>query len=125
MIHAEPVVMLRGEDNRFHPCLFRQRHDRVGIPFLRIELPRPVAVPVAEDTGKRLDLFTVTPRDRLPLIYSTIKRIEPEVDKHRELLIEPLLRRFFLCRKGCDDKTKKEKNGTLHISVFSGYKNSE
>src|SRR5690554_640978 len=105
MIHAEPVVMLRGEDDRFHPGLLRQRHDRFRIPFLRIEPLRAVAVPIAEDTGKRLDLFTVPPHDRLPLIYSTIYRVEPEVDKHRELLIEPLLRRFFLCREGCDDKT--------------------
>ena len=101
MIHTKSVVVLGCENNGFHPRIFCQLHNLIGIPLGRIKFPRRIGVPIAENSGKRLNLFAISSLNRLSVIHSTINGIQTEMNEHRKFLIEPLLRRFLLsiCKK--------------------------
>ena len=97
--------MLRCENNGAHACFFGKIYNAVGIPLYRIEPTRSVAIPVAENTGKRLNLFAVTSRYRFSIIHTTVNGVKSEVDKHGKFLVEPLLR-GLLC--GSEKNSRKE-----------------
>ena len=89
--HTETVVVLGGNHDGTHTGFLSQSHDFVGIEFHRVEFQGCIAIPVAEDTGKRLDLFAITECHRLTIVYATIYGVKTEMDKHGILVLVPLV----------------------------------
>ena len=72
VIHAKSVVVLGGENDGAHAGFPGESYDAVGVPVYRIELPGCIGIPVAENSGKRLNLFAVTAGDRFVVVHTSV-----------------------------------------------------
>ena len=111
--------MLGGNDNGTHAGFLCQGYNFIGIEFYWIELQCCVSIPITEDAGKRLDLFAIAEGHRLAIIHATIDGIKSEVDKHRILVLVPLLIGILcnLCRcTDVEEGSHQESKEFLHDS---------
>ena len=72
MIHTKPIVVLGSEYNGTHAGFFGQGYNAVRIPVYRIELSRCIAIPVAENSRKRLNLLAVSAGNRFAVIHAAV-----------------------------------------------------
>ena len=93
--HTEAVMMFGCEDDGTHSGFFSQGNDGVSMKKGRVETECRISIPVTEDAGKRLYLFTVSASDRLAFPYTAQFGIKSEMDKHGVFILMPAFLRFF------------------------------
>ena len=104
--HTETVVMLGGDDDGAHTGFLGQCYNLIGIELHRVKFQSRIAIPVAEDTGKGLDLFAISEGHWFVIIHATIDGIKSEVDKHRELVLVPFVVSILCYLSRCTDADK-------------------
>ena len=85
------LMVLGGDDDGTHACFFGQGNNLISIELNWIKFQSCVSIPVAENTGKRLDLFAIAESDGLAVIYTSICGIKSEMDEHGILVLVPLV----------------------------------
>ena len=86
---AESVMVLGCEDDRTHSGFFSQGNDGIGMKESRVEPECRIAIPVTEDTGKRLYLFTISASDRFAFPHTAQFGVKSEMDKHGVFIMMP------------------------------------
>ena len=87
--HAESVMVLGCEDDRTHSGFFSQGNDGIGMKESRVEPECRITIPVTEDTGKRLYLFTISASDRFAFPHTAQFGVKSEMDKHGVFIMMP------------------------------------
>ena len=94
MVHAKAVVVFGREDNGLHSGLFGQGHYPVRVPLYGVELCCRCFVFLARNICKRLYLLAVPARNGPAFVHTAVRRIQPKMNEHGILLVQPLLRRL-------------------------------
>ena len=89
MVHTKTVVVFGSKNNRFHPGFFSQCDNTVGIPMQRYKTICHSRIPISEDSGMCLYLFTIPSGHRLSVPHTSQFGIQPPMNKHGKFLIHP------------------------------------